>query len=114
MIKDFSLDLIPAEQFVGSAKNFVKRYYGQNMSPELKHGDLLLCRRISSSSIALWGHIHMFATEQGILIGRVNPGKDDRTVTMTPENPDYDSYDLPLSSIYEAALVVGRITEYAY
>lgn len=114
MIKDFSLDLIPAEQFVGSAKHFVKRYYGQNMSPELKHGDLLLCRRVSASNIALWGEIYLFATVQGVMIGRAYPGKNERTISLCPENPNYGSYEVPLSIIYEAALVTGRITEYTY
>lgn len=114
MIKNLTIpDLIPAEQYVGSSKMFLKRYHGENMSPELKPGDLLICRKLQAVNFGLWGEIYLLATDQGLLIGRIDPGKNGYIV-VRPINPEFSPYEVPLTSIYEVALVTGRITEYTY
>lgn len=114
MIKNLTIpDLIPAAQYVGSSKMFLKRYYGENMYPELKTGDLLICRKLESVNFGLWGEIYLLATNQGVLIGRVDPCKNGNVV-VRPINPAYSPYEVPLVNIYEVALVTGRITEYTY
>ena len=96
---------------------FVKRHYGNAMYPELKPGDLLLCRKLSTArniNCYVWGHIYLFATAQGCIIGRVNPGNTDSTITINQDNPLYGKIEISLCCIDEAALLLGRVTEYAY
>lgn len=117
MIRSSSTDLVVSTIGQGNANLFVKRHYGASMCPELKPGDLLLCRKLSSArniNCYIWGHIYLFATAQGYIIGRVNPGETESSITINPENPLYGKIEIPLDYIDEAALLIGRVTEYAY
>lgn len=117
MIKSSSTDLVAGTIGQGNANLFIKRHYGTGMCPELKPGDLLLCRKLSTAgniNSYIWGHIYLFATEQGIIIGRAKPGNSESTIAIVHDNPSYGTYEIPLRSIHEVALLIGRVTEYAY
>lgn len=117
MSKNHSTDLVASIIGQGNAKQFVIRYYGDSMCPELKPGDLLLCRKLSIArdiNSYVWGHIYLFATEQGYIVGRVNPGSTESTITINQENPLYGKIEIPFGYIDEAALLIGKVTEYAY
>ena len=114
MTKSQSTDLVANTMDQGNANLFVKRLYGAGMCPELKPGDLLLCRKLKSTEFYMWGNIYLLATEQGIIIGRVSPGNSESTITIVQDNPLYGNFEIPLRCINEAALLIGRVTEYAY
>lgn len=117
MIKNSSTELVASTIGAGNSNLFIKRHYGESMCPELKPGDLLLCRKLSTAgniNSYLWGHIYLLATERGVIIGRINPGLSESTITIVRDNPKCDNFEIPIKCIHEVAMLIGRVTEYAY
>ncbi len=80
--------------------DFMIEIHGESMYPTFKSGNVIACTFIQ------WNRVHLIATtEQGILIKRLKKGMTDTTITLVSDNPDYDPFEVELTSIKGIALV---------
>ena len=90
--------------------DFLISVRGDSMIPRYYSGDLVACKYLPLSDIFFqWGKVYVLDTNQGALIKKVRPGSTNDTITLISENPDYEPFELPLSCIYNIALVQGLI-----
>lgn len=105
-IKDYYV--IP--KFKESNIDFMIEIHGESMYPTFKSGDVVACTFIRESTFIQWNRVHLIATtEQGILIKRLKKGMTDTTITLVSDNPDYDPFEVELTSIKGIALVQGLV-----
>lgn len=90
--------------------DFMIEVEGASMYPKLSSGDVVACTIIDERGWLQWHKIHVVATrEQGILIKRLEPCKDESCLTMVSDNDKYKPFDVPKDQITGIALVVGVI-----
>lgn len=83
---------------------------GSSMYPKYSSGDIVACQRAPMSDLFFqWNKVYVIDTNQGALIKRIKPGSDKRHVLIVSDNEKYDPFELPISSIYAVALVIGVI-----
>lgn len=93
-----------------SKATFLIRVRGDSMSPHYNSGDMVACLILRESQFIQWNEVHVIATvEQGILIKRLKPGKDDRTLLAISDNQEYPPFEIPRNEIKGIALVLGGI-----
>lgn len=94
----------------GVKADFAIPVSGDSMTPLYHSGDLVICQFVNLSDMFFqWGKVYVINTNQGVLIKKVRPGSSKNTITLISENSDYDSISLPLSDIYQIALVKGLV-----
>lgn len=94
----------------GIKADFAITVSGDSMTPLYLSGDMVICQFVNLSDMFFqWGKVYVINTDQGVLIKKVRPGKSGSTIKLISENPDYDPIDLPLSGIYQIALVKGLV-----
>lgn len=88
--------------------DFLVGISGTSMIPSYMPGDIVACRRIEPS---WWqfGRVYVLDTLQGAIIKRIKRGSDDSRILITSDNSDYEPYELPVTEVRGAALVVGLI-----
>ena len=80
------------------------------MQPTYYSGDLVACQRVPMSNLFFqWNKVYVIDTDQGALIKRIKPGSTPDRVLIVSDNEAYDPFELPISSIYAVALVIGVI-----
>jgi len=90
--------------------DFMIEVEGASMYPKLSSGDVVACTIINERGWIQWHKIHVVATrDQGILIKRLEPCKDENCLTMVSDNEKYKAFDVPKDQITGIALVVGVI-----
>lgn len=105
-VKDYYV--IP--KFKDSNIDFMIEIHGESMYPTFKSGDVVACTFIRESTFIQWNRVHLIATtEQGILIKRLKKGTTDTTITLISDNPDYDPFEVELTTIKGIALVQGLV-----
>lgn len=83
---------------------------GSSMYPKYSSGDIVACQCVPMSDLFFqWNKVYVIDTNQGALIKRIKPGSDEKHVLIVPDNEKYDPFELPISSIYAVALVIGVI-----
>lgn len=83
---------------------------GSSMYPKYSSGDIVACQRVPMSDLFFqWNKVYVIDTNQGALIKRIKPGRDKKHVLIVSDNEKYDPFELPISSIYGVALVIGVI-----
>lgn len=91
--------------------DFTIRADGDSMLPEIRSGDLLLCRRLDRPlHPADLGRIFVADTADGVLVKRladVDPSAS--LVTLRSLNPDYPDIAAPASSLHALARVVAVV-----
>lgn len=98
--------VVPAFQ----GADFLIHVKGDSMQPNYKSGDIVACKRVSMDRLFFqWNHVYVLNTDQGALIKRVQPGKDENHVSIVSDNEAYAPFELPLQCIYNVALVMGTI-----
>ena len=94
----------------GVKADFVIPVSGDSMTPLYLSGDMVICQFVNLSDMFFqWGKVYVINTDQGVLIKKVRPGNSGNFIRLISENPDYDPIDLPLSDIYQIALVKGLV-----
>lgn len=94
----------------GVKADFAIPVSGDSMTPLYHSGDLVICQFVNLSDMFFqWGKVYVINTNQGVLIKKVRPGSSKNTITLISENSDYDPISLPLSDIYQIALVKGLV-----
>lgn len=90
--------------------DFLMPVKGNSMTPTYVSGDIVACQRVPMTDIFFqWNKPYVLDTTQGPLIKRIKPGTDAEHVRIISDNAEYDSFELPRSSIHAVALVIGII-----
>lgn len=89
--------------------DFLITVAGDSMFPKFQSGDIVACRRVPLGSFFQWHRVYVVDSEQGVLIKRVEHGRDEDSVTLVSENREYSPIELKREEIYSLALVVGLI-----
>ncbi|MBO4944809.1 MAG: helix-turn-helix transcriptional regulator [Muribaculaceae bacterium] len=94
----------------GIKADFAIPVSGDSMTPLYQSGDMVICQFVNLSDMFFqWGKVYVINTNQGVLIKKVRPGKPGCSIKLISENPDYDPIDLPLTDVYQIALVKGLV-----
>lgn len=90
--------------------DFLIQVKGSSMYPKYSSGDIVACQRVTMDKLFFqWNKVYVIDTDQGPLIKRIKPGHDKDHVLIVSDNEKYDPFELPCSSIYAVALVIGVI-----
>jgi phage repressor protein C with HTH and peptisase S24 domain len=105
--------LYDCERYVVPAFNgadFLMTVNGKSMTPSLQSGDIVACQRVGLDNLFFqWGKIYVLDTDQGALVKRIRRGSTPEHISIVSDNPEFDTYDLPLEHIHAVALVIGLI-----
>lgn len=106
-VKDYYI--IPKFRF--SNVDFMIEVSGLSMYPHFKSGDVIACTILRDAKFIQWNRCHVIATrDQGILVKRIMPGKQEGCYLIVSDNKDYPPFELPISEITGIALVVGCVS----
>lgn len=90
--------------------DFLIRVKGDSMQPTYYSGDLVACQKIPMNDIFFqWNKTYVLDTNQGAIIKRVLPGKDDEHICIVSDNTKYPPFELEKSYLHAIALVRGII-----
>ena len=90
--------------------DFLIRVKGDSMQPTYYSGDLVACQKIPMNNIFFqWNKTYVLDTNQGPIIKRVLPGKDDDHICIVSDNEKYPPFELAKSYLHAIALVRGII-----
>jgi len=83
---------------------------GSSMIPKYNSGDIIACKWVPIVDIFFqWNKVYVLDTNQGALIKRIHPGKDDQHIQLVSDNDKYPPFQIALSSINAIAIVIGVI-----
>lgn len=84
---------------------------GDSMEGELKSGDEVFCKDVTTSGFLRWGDIHVLNTSQGVVVKRVYD--DGEYILCKSELSEvFKDFRIPKSEIYNIGLVIGVIRRY--
>ena len=90
--------------------DFLIRVKGDSMQPTYYSGDLVACQKIPMNDIFFqWNKTYVLDTNQGAIIKRVLPGKDDDHICIVSDNTKYPPFELEKSYLHAIAIVRGII-----
>lgn len=90
--------------------DFLIRVKGDSMQPTYYSGDLVACQKIPMNDIFFqWNKTYVLDTNQGAIIKRVLPGKDNDHICIVSDNENYPPFELEKSYLHAIALVRGII-----
>lgn len=90
--------------------DFLIRVKGDSMQPTYYSGDLVACQKIPMNDIFFqWNKTYVLDTNQGAIIKRVLPGKDNDHICIVSDNEKYPPFELEKSYLHAIALVRGII-----
>lgn len=108
-IMDYDTSFYVVPEFTELKAEFMIRVKGSLMSPKYNSGDLLACKKISLGKFFQWNKAYVLDTEQGALVKRVKPSKQEGCIQLVSDNANYDPFDISLNDIYSIAIVLGVI-----
>ncbi len=82
---------------------------GSSMYPKYSSGDIVACKCLPLDTFFQWNKVYVVDSEQGVLIKRVNPGRDDDHILLISENEKYPPFELHRDQIISLAIVIGVI-----
>ncbi len=90
--------------------DFLMPVKGNSMTPTYISGDIVACQRVPMTDIFFqWNKTYVLDTNQGAIIKRVLPGKDDDHICIVSDNTKYPPFELEKSYLHAIALVRGII-----
>ncbi|CAI9674002.1 MULTISPECIES: LexA family transcriptional regulator [Elizabethkingia] len=108
-VMDYDTSYYVVPEFTELKAEFMIRVKGSSMSPKYNSGDLLACKKISLGKFFQWNKAYVLDTEQGALVKRVKPSKQEGCIQLVSDNANYDPFDISLNDIYSIAIVLGVI-----
>lgn len=91
---------------------FLIRVKGDSMFPRYLSGDIVACREVhDTGTFFQWGKAYVLDTDQGVVLKRIRRSERPDHILCVSDNPDYEPFDVPVSSIYHLAIVRGLIRE---
>ena len=106
-IMEYQCDHYVIPMFKGA--EFLIQVKGDSMLPKYYSGDIVACKRLPLDTFFQWNRTYVIDSEQGALIKKIKPGKDDKHITLVSENPEYEPFELDREQIYSLALVIGVV-----
>lgn len=106
-VMDYECEHYNVPLFKGA--DFLIQINGDSMQPKYYSGDIVACRRLRIDTFFQWNRSYVIDSEQGILLKRILPGRDEQHLTLVSENTAYPPFELLRDEIYSIALVVGVI-----
>lgn len=106
-VMDYECALYDIPMFRGA--EFLIQISGDSMQPKYYSGDIVACKRLPIDTFFQWNKVYVIDSEQGVIIKRVRPGRDDKHIILVSENEVYAPFELPLEKVYSIALVVGVV-----
>jgi len=95
---------------------FYRPVYGESMTPKFKKGDTIACKRLANKDSLMYGEIYLCTFRRGDeiveLLRSIRRTDDPGIVSLVPLNPEYDSINIPKSSIEALYIVKGRIERF--
>lgn len=83
---------------------------GNSMSPEISHNDVVALQLIEDPSFLLYGEIYAIVTTNGMrTIKRLGRSEASDCYRLIPTNKEYDSQDIPKTSILRVFKVLGAL-----
>ena len=108
-VMDYDTSYYVVPEFTELKAEFMIRVKGSSMSPKYNSGYLLACKKISLGKFFQWNKAYVLDTEQGALVKRVKPSKQEGCIQLVSDNTNYDPFDISLNDIYSIAIVLGVI-----
>lgn len=109
-VMDYDTDRYVVPEFTELDVDYMIRVKGSSMYPKYNSGDIVACKKLSLTDMFFqWNKVYVLDTEQGALVKRIKPGKDDEHILLKSDNESYDPIQLHRSRINAIALVVGVI-----
>lgn len=106
-VMDYECALYDIPMFRGA--EFLIQISGDSMQPKYYSGDIVACKRLPIDTFFQWNKVYVIDSEQGVIIKRVRPGRDDKHIILVSENEVYAPFELSLDKVYSIALVVGVV-----
>lgn len=107
-VMDYDTVKYKVPEFTELNAEFMIRVKGSSMYPKYNSGDLLACKKITMSFFQ-WNKVYVLDTEQGALIKRIKPSKDNDFIQCVSDNENYAPFDLPKCEVNALAIVLGVI-----
>lgn len=97
-------------KFRNQKVDFIVESVDNSMYPKYKSGDILACKKITSSNFIQWNEVHIVITkEQGILVKRLTESESKDSYIAISENEKHTPFEIPKSEVVALALVIGSI-----
>ncbi|MDH6311025.1 hypothetical protein M2451_003914 [Dysgonomonas sp. PFB1-18] len=97
--------------------DFSLRVHGDSMvnsanpRKSINDQDVVICKLWNGQSHIRWGEVYAIVTSGGCIVKKVMPSKTEGNIECISLNEDnYMPYDLPLTEIYDWAIVTGVIS----
>lgn len=89
--------------------------YGHSMYPTIENGALLVCKKIRDKTLILYGEMYSIRTRDYLVNKRLQKSKERGKVLCLSDNDEkrkdgkrrFESFDLPIDSIIDLALIKG-------
>ncbi len=89
--------------------DFLITMRGNTMSPHYYAGDLLACKCMDITSFFQWDRTYVINSKQGVIVRKIQKGKDDDHLLLVAENSQYDVIEIEKPQLHSLALVTGFI-----
>jgi phage repressor protein C with HTH and peptisase S24 domain len=97
-------------EFTELGVNFLIQAKGSSMQPKYNSGDMLACKKIKDITFFQWGKVYVLDTNQGALVKRLHPSKNEGFIECHSDNKDmYPPFEIQETDIRAIAIVVGVI-----
>lgn len=107
-VMEFESERFVVPTFKGA--DFLIQVKGSSMYPKYNSGDIVACKKLQSMDVFFqWNKVYVLDTEQGALIKRIDPGKDEDHVLIVSDNAKYQPFNLPKYKINAISIVMGVI-----
>lgn len=107
-VMEFESERFVVPTFKGA--DFLIQVKGSSMYPKYNSGDIVACKKLQSMDVFFqWNKVYVLDTEQGALIKRIDPGKDEDHVLIVSDNEKYKPFNLPKYKINAISIVMGVI-----
>ena len=82
---------------------------GENIKRSINDQDIVACKLWKSKSHIAWGEVYALATSNGYIIKKLMPSEIEDHIKCVSfnEKEGYNPFDLPVSEIFDIAIVVG-------
>lgn len=80
-----------------------------NPRKSIRPGDIIACRIVKTRSYIQWGEVYALATQDGFTVKKIVESEKEGFIKCIPFNEEdgFKAFEVPVSEIYDWALVVG-------
>ncbi len=89
--------------------DFLITMRGNTMIPHYYAGDLLACKCMDITSFFQWDRTYVINSKQGVIVRKIQKGKDNDHLLLVAENSQYDVIEIEKPQLHSLALVTGFI-----